>query len=225
MPHDCVPLLEVDIAQKGEHPELPLLSTHLPYSALANSISSSGCKIVYICRDPKDAFVSYWNFARRAKPGFESLPLDVMFELFCRGISLYGPCWDHILGYWKASLDQPERVLFLKYEDMKRETSAHVKRLAEFIGHPFDSEENREGLVERIVELCSFENLSNLKVNSQGKHRQGTPVAIKNNTYFRKGEVGDWKNHLTAEMARHMDRITEQKLGSWGLKLNDAPTP
>ncbi|KAG5523490.1 hypothetical protein RHGRI_035332 [Rhododendron griersonianum] len=33
----------------------------------------------------------------------------------------------HMQGYWKASLEQPEKVLFLKYEDMKRETSVYVK--------------------------------------------------------------------------------------------------
>lgn len=71
--------------------------------------------------------------------------------------------------------------------------------------------------MERVIDLCSFKNLSNLEVNKKGRHRVDTPVAIENNTYFRRGKVGDWKNHLTAEMVQRMDQITEQKLGSWGL--------
>ncbi|KAG5523491.1 hypothetical protein RHGRI_035333 [Rhododendron griersonianum] len=219
VPHDCVPMLEVDIVKNmsDRNPEFPLLSTHMPYSSLPKSIIDSGCRVVYICRDPKDVFVSFWHFICKARPEIGFLPMDVIFELFCQGVSYYGPYWDHVLGYWKASLEQPERVLFLKYEDMKRETSVLVKRLAEFIGHPFSVAEETEGVVERVMDLCSFENLSNLEVNKNGRHRVDTPVAIENNTYFRRGKVRDWKNHLTAEMVQRMDWITEQKLGSCGL--------
>ncbi|XP_070679372.1 flavonol 3-sulfotransferase-like [Malus domestica] len=63
--------------------------------------------------------------------------IDNSFELFCRGVCPYGPYWDHVLGFWKASLEMPERVLLLKYEDLRKEPSAIVKRLAEFSGQPF----------------------------------------------------------------------------------------
>ncbi|KAL7222106.1 hypothetical protein ACSBR1_023924 [Camellia fascicularis] len=225
MPHDCVPMLEVDIVQNpgNRSPEFPLLSTHIPFSSLPTSIVASGSRIVYICRDPKDAFVSFWHFIVKVRPEIGFLPLEVVFEMFCRGVSYYGPYWDHVLGYWKASLEQPEKVLFLKYEDMKREASVCVKRLAEFMGHPFSSSEESKGVMEQVLKLCSFENLSNLEVNKKGRHRANTPVAIENNTYFRRGKVGDWKNHLTDQMIRRMNHITEQKLGSCGLTFDDAP--
>ncbi|KAL0290948.1 UNVERIFIED_CONTAM: Cytosolic sulfotransferase 15 [Sesamum radiatum] len=47
------------------------------------------------------------------------LELDEAFDMFCRGITSYGPFWEHMLGYWNAHLKNPERVLFLKYEDLK----------------------------------------------------------------------------------------------------------
>ncbi|KAJ6287827.1 hypothetical protein OIU77_001172 [Salix suchowensis] len=45
------------------------------------------------------------------------------------------------------------------------------------------------------------------------------PIGVEHHAFFRRGEVGDSKNHLTAEMKEKMDMITEQKLHCYGLKL------
>ena len=45
----------------------------------------------------------------------------------------------------------------------------HVKMPAEFIGALFTGDEESSGIVQEIVELCSFENLKKLPaVNSSG---------------------------------------------------------
>ncbi|KAE8684000.1 multiple C2 and transmembrane domain-containing protein 2-like isoform 1 [Hibiscus syriacus] len=169
MPHDVVPFMEFDHARFCTHRELgvPLLATHVPHSLLPQSIIDSGCKIVYICRDPKDTLFRY----------IISLP----------GASYYGPYWDHVLGYWKASLEHPERFLFFKYEELMEDTVLYVTKLATFIGHPFSSEEQRKGMPEKIVEMCSFDHLSNLEANKSGIHRDGM---IENKLYFGKGWLG-----------------------------------
>ncbi|KAJ6769795.1 SULFOTRANSFERASE SULT [Salix purpurea] len=223
VPHDCVPLLEYDFAQNPMKRDraVPLVSTHVPYSSLPKSVVSSCCKLIYICRDAKDAFVSLWHFIadlQRSK-NIEPLSLEEAFELFCSGISSYGPYWDHVLGYWRASLEFPEKILFLTYEEMKKDTASHVKKLAEFMGCSFTLEEEEEGEVQKIISLCSFEKLSNLEVNKNGKHRADTSFAMKNSVFFRKGEIGDWANNLTAEMGARLDYIMEQKLKGSGLKL------
>ena len=76
--------------------------------------------------------------------------------MFCEGISSFGPYWDNVLGYWKASLESPEKILFLKYENLKNETLFYVKKMAEFMGHPFFIEEEVQGMAQKIVDLCSF---------------------------------------------------------------------
>jgi hypothetical protein len=167
MPHECVLSLEGDLAHNSylRNDNIPLVSTHVSYTSLPKSIIDSSCKIIYICRDPKDAFVSLWHFVRNGSPkGVEScckeqLCLEDAFELFCEGISIFGPYWDNVLGYWKASLESPEKILFLKYEDLKNETLFYVKKIAEFMGHRFSLEEEVQGMVQKIVDLCSFENM------------------------------------------------------------------
>ncbi|KAG4150104.1 hypothetical protein ERO13_D05G374400v2 [Gossypium hirsutum] len=147
MPHDVVPFMEFDHAQfsTNRHLGIPLLATHLPYSFLPRSIIDSGCKLIYICRDPKDTFVSLYHFIARYYKSQNTQPiqLDEAFELFYEGVSLYGPYWDHVLGYWKASLERPDKLMFLKYEDLVEDTVLYLKKTAEFMGYPFSSEEQQ----------------------------------------------------------------------------------
>lgn len=112
-------------------------------------------------------------------------------------------------------MENPKQVLFMRYEELKTEPCVQVKRLAEFLGCPFTKEEEESGLVNKILELCSLRNLSLLEVNKTGK----TWMNLDYNSYFRKGEVGDWKNYLTPEMENKIDMIIEEKFKGSGLKL------
>ena len=124
------------------------------------------------------------------------------FEHFAKGFSGHGPYWDHVLGYWKARLEWPHRVLLLRYEDLQTEPIVHVKTLAEFMGQPFSLEDDQEGVVHKMIKLCSFENLSNLEVNKIGTLAASPTRVRANDVYFRRGKAGDWKNHLTTEMVK-----------------------
>ena len=98
---------------------VPLSATRISYTYLPKSIINSGCKIVYICRDSEDIFVSLWHHSQKSvTKAMEDLHLGDAFMYFCKGLSSSGPYWDHVLGYWRASLESPKRILFLKYEDL-----------------------------------------------------------------------------------------------------------
>lgn len=228
-PHECMPFLDLHLLRTTpiSDPELlpspRLLSCHTPYSALPESVKTidEGCRIVYVCRDPKDVLISLLHFLDNLRgSGFAPedappLTLQLTLEMFCRGVFAFGPFWDHVLEYWKASLKKPNRILFLKYEDLKKDASTQLKRLAEFLGRPFTAEEEERGLVQEILKLCSFESMSKMEVNRKGSTEWG----VKHDAFFRQGRVGDWKSHLTQEMIDRLDEITREKFGSSGLTL------
>ncbi|XP_020179413.1 cytosolic sulfotransferase 5-like [Aegilops tauschii subsp. strangulata] len=193
-----------------------LLATHMPLSLLAARVGALGCRVVYMCREPKDVLVSYWHFASKVHADFS---MDMAFELFCDGVSSYGPIWDHNLGYWRQSMTEPRRILFLKYEDMMADPTSHVKMLAEFLRVPFSDDEVRRGVVEEVVDLCSFDKLKSLPVNSSGVSDRFVGVPIQNSSYFRTGRVGDWATHFTQEMAEKLDAIVEEKFRGSGLRF------
>ena len=67
--------------------------------------------------------------------------------------------------------------------------------------------------MEKILSLCSLCNLSNLETNKNGTTR----IGVDTNVFFRKSEVGDWKNHLIPPMAITIDEVVEGKLPGSGL--------
>ncbi|XP_051149319.1 cytosolic sulfotransferase 6-like [Andrographis paniculata] len=223
--HDLVPFLEMETYLKTPNPNLDhlssprLFSTHMPWTALPESIrDNSTCKIVYLCRNPKDTVVSSYHFWSSLKLEDTKKELDPnslveTLKAFCQGVNEYGPFWRHMLDYWKQSKENPDRIYFLKYEDMKEQPTMHLRRLAEFLDCPFSPDEEESGLVEDIIKLCSFENLSNLEVNKNGKLSYS---GIQNSSFFRQGKTGDWKNHLTDEMVRKLNAICEEKLREIG---------
>ncbi|XP_048133616.1 cytosolic sulfotransferase 5-like [Rhodamnia argentea] len=221
-PHDLVPTFELKLYLEQESPDLAalpsprLFATHMPYSSLPQSVRDSNCKLVYLCRNPKDTFVSMWHFFNKMRPEEKGqIPIQECLDKFCRGVSSFGPYWDHVLGYYKASSEMPEKVLFVMYEQMKVDPHAHVRRLADFLGCPLSEEELRDGTVEGILRMCSFDNLSALEVNKRGKLSTGQ----ESKWYFRRGEVGDWVNYMSAEMGERIDRVMAEKLDGSGLKL------
>ncbi|KAK9910574.1 hypothetical protein M0R45_034530 [Rubus argutus] len=138
--HDLVPYLEWNLYANNLLPDLSskfpdqprLFGTHIPFPSLG-TIKKSNCKIVYICRNPFDTFVSAWHFFNKGRPKFLApLSLNEAFDMYCKGIILFGPYWDHMLGYWKESLKRPHNVLFLKYEDMKEDGVFHLKNWPSF---------------------------------------------------------------------------------------------
>ncbi|MFS8027132.1 putative quercetin-3-sulfate 4'-sulfotransferase [Helianthus anomalus] len=224
MPHNCIPTLDKEIEQiietHSNTSRFAPIATHLPYNSLPESIRASNCKIVYIYRNVKDVIVSYYHFMREIhKLPMEDAPFEEAFDEFCQGFSIYGPYWDHILGYSKARLERPETTLFLKYEDMQNDPTSNVTRLAEFIGYPFTTQEVKEGVIESIIKMCSFEKLSNLEVNKTGLQKGERFLVPENRFYFRKGKVGDWENYFTDEMIEKIDKLIDEKLSSTGLAL------
>ncbi|KAF8646994.1 hypothetical protein HU200_065508 [Digitaria exilis] len=116
------------------------------------------------------------------------------FELFCQGRSPAGPQWQHALRYWEESVKRPDKVLFLKYEEMLLDPERHLRKLAEFMGCGFSDEEEGSGV-----------------------KRSSNLFGIKNESFLRKGVAGDWSNHMTPEMAERLDKIVEDALQGSGL--------
>ncbi|XP_020084918.1 cytosolic sulfotransferase 14-like [Ananas comosus] len=222
-PHECVPFLEYQVYVDNQIPNLDaipsprLFATHMPFQLLPKSMTDSSCRIVYLSRDPTDNFTSFftsvWHFSNnlREKEKIEPWSLDEAVDYFCNGVSPFGLYWDHLLGYWTAQSEQPEKVLFLKYEEMRKDPSGNVKKLAEFVGNLFTPEKEEGGIIDGIIKLCGFESLRDLEVNKSGK-TELVFGSVENSLFFRHRVAGGLVNYLTSEMARRIDQTTESKL-------------
>nr|CAB3487708.1 unnamed protein product [Digitaria exilis] len=203
-----------------ELPDPRLFATHVPFVSLPATVVASWCKIVYMCRDPKDTLVSLWHFVNkvRVREGLEPLSVETAaVSLFCDGVSAFGPYWDHVLRYWHAHVARPEQVLFFfRYEEVWRDPPGHVRRLAAFVGLPFDVEEEENGVVDAIVRLCLVL-AQGRAAGEQGRQGGVGGWAVGNSSFFRR--VWDWKSHLSPEAARRIDAVTEARFKGSGLNV------
>ncbi|XP_047169095.1 cytosolic sulfotransferase 15-like [Vigna umbellata] len=206
--------LDDQILSLSNMSEPRLLATHLPFPSLPKSITKSNCKIIYICRNPFDTFVSAWEFfTKKSSVSSPALTFEEAFEKYCNGIMGFGPWWSHMLGYWNESITRPNKVLFLKYEDLKEDSVFHVKRMIEFLDTPVKGEST--AVIENIINLCRFEKMKDLEVNKSGEIDN---IAEKKN-FFRKGKIGDWINYFSPSMIEKLSKIIEEKLSGSGLSF------
>ncbi|KAM6559705.1 hypothetical protein CsatA_028944 [Cannabis sativa] len=91
-----------------------------------------------------------------------------------------------------------------------------IKKIADFSGFPFSVEEENQGVPKKIEQLCSLENMKNLEVNKSGRHYVGIP----NSSFYRKGEIGDWVNYLTPQMAERGKKLIQEKFEQSGLMFD-----
>ncbi|KAL9244641.1 hypothetical protein vseg_018399 [Gypsophila vaccaria] len=224
-PHGLVPQLESNVYAKSKTPDLSgfkcprLFGTHVPYQALPSSIKESKCKIIYITRNPLDTMISSFQFYQKTSNNKTLKPdmLELFADKFCNGKIPFGPFEDHVLGYWKRSLETPEKILFLRYEDLKDDPIRELRRIAGFLQCPFTAEEEEKGMTDDIVNLCSFQKLK--LVAESGKAPELNDI-IRNEHLFRKGSVGDWVNFMSPSMAERFNVIMDEKFSASGFAQN-----
>jgi hypothetical protein len=90
-------------------------------------------KYIYVVRNPKDAFVSFFNFMP-AYTGLKSgsLTMKEFADAIFAGVSQAGGIWRHFLSFWEVR-ERPN-VLILFFEDLKEDLRANVKIVADFMG-------------------------------------------------------------------------------------------
>uniref|UniRef100_A0A0B7B115 Sulfotransferase domain-containing protein n=1 Tax=Arion vulgaris TaxID=1028688 RepID=A0A0B7B115_9EUPU len=194
-----------------------LIKTHLPLSLLPNQIAQKKPKIIYIARNPKDTVVSYFHFVTKFLSGIGQSfngTFEKYCELFVDDLVHYGPWWKHVKEAWDRRDD--DNVLVLFYEDLQLDLQKTVLDIAQFLEKPITA-----ATAQAIVQHCSFESMKNNKsVNYDWMKDE--ELARKDASFMRKGEVGDWKNHLSADVIQKLDEIVATKLSPADIPIRDS---
>ncbi|XP_063238071.1 luciferin sulfotransferase-like [Bacillus rossius redtenbacheri] len=191
------------------------IKSHLPLELLPLQLDSVQPKVVYVARNPKDMCVSYYHYCRlvhNLQGSFEDF-----CELFLRDRVPVAPVWNHILGFWKRR--NSPNILFLKYEDMKRDQEGAIRQTAAFLGKTLSEDQ-----VKVLAEHLSFDSMKrNPAVNLEpiiAKKNGPEFLATTELRFIRKGQVGDWRNHMGDELATRFDWWTQDHLRDTGLSFD-----
>lgn len=184
--------------------------SHYPYELMPSGVpDTTPCKYIYVGRNPKDLAVSYYFHYL----GFKYVSLDTKWDefypWFISGQVGYGDYFDHVLSWWAHRDDK--NVLFMKYEDMKKDLHSCVRQISHFMGEdlPLD-------VVDKIAEKSTFSSMQGDSGANYGwaEHRRERSMP-----FMRKGQVGNWKEHFTQEQSAQCDAVTARKFKPVGLEF------
>ncbi|XP_013414831.1 sulfotransferase 1C4 [Lingula anatina] len=190
------------IKEIEDMPSPRILLTHLPYDLMPRDIFEKNCKIIYIMRNPKDVCVSQFHHVSGIAEYKYDGDWDHFFKVFLKGEVDYGPWFKHVKDWWKLRQEY-DHMMYVHYEELKKCLPAQIKRIAEFINKTHD-----EQMYLNIANACTFEAM---KKNAQFKELPGI-FKTKEGSFFRKGQVGDWKNTFTVAQNEEFDKAFKREM-------------
>ena len=176
--------------------------SHMPYERMpCGSPNTTPAKYIYVARNPKDLATSFFHHCRAYHD--PEIEWKEFFEYFLVGMVEFGDYFDHVLGWWSHRND--ENVLFIKFEDMKRNPVTTITKIATFLGYPNLSRD----VITDIAEKTSF---NKMQCNDKANYSWSTDRDPEAAPFIRKGIVGDWKNQFSMEDLVRLEIICHDRL-------------
>ncbi len=178
-----------------------------------------GKKVVLLVRNPKDIAVSqYFQWQHRMRPakkklndypphGSEVSAYDFVMDPNC-GL----PDIIAYLNLWAREAERVEKLLIVRYEDMRGDPNTTLRRVMEFIND--DSAES--SAIDGAVEYSSVENMRKLEEKNvfwlaggrMKPGKKGDPNSYK----VRRAKVGGYKDYFDAAQAAEIDALVSHDL-------------
>ncbi|KAK3595800.1 hypothetical protein CHS0354_025439 [Potamilus streckersoni] len=188
-------------------PSPRLLNSHLPPAMLPVEMFQKKCKILFLVRDPRDVSVSLFHHFKFCRLEDYNGPWENFLEMFLDGKVPFGRILEYI-QLWESFLQQNREIplLVVHYEDLKQNIVDGIKRVSEFLEIPLE-----ESLVQKIATNVDFQHLKQNEHLIYPEEMKKILFKDAQSSLFRKGIVGDWKNHFTdAQSVAFNARFQEQ---------------
>merc|ERR1712071_522404 len=167
-----------------------------------------GAKLVNVSRNPKDTCVSKYHHTMKLPFLGYNGPFEEFSKMFLEGRGSHNSFWDWHKDWWLAKEANPETILWLHYEDMKKDLEKEIRKVSEFLKLDRTDEE-----LEKVTERCTF---TSMKKESDDRN----DFASKKN-HFRSGKSGGWSEMMPPEIIQAFDEKTEEMTTECGLSFLD----
>lgn len=168
-------------------------------------------KVIFLVRDPRDVIVSsYFEMKNRGRL-FGDNPYEQRSATFEGSLQefIHQPRggFETLLRYyniWAQNRRLPQGFLLVRYEDMKANPGAELRRVLDFLGLQAISQE----VIDEAVSFASFDNMR--KMEAEGRFHSGMlkPANLTDQESYktRKGKTKGYVDYLSAEEIEALNR-------------------
>ncbi|XP_063533540.1 sulfotransferase 1B1-like [Cydia strobilella] len=187
-------------------PSPRFIKSHMPLSLLPAHLLEA--KVVYVARDPRDVAVSCYHLSKVLLKYVGDF--KTYWNVFAKDLVLYSPYFPHLKEAWAQR--HHKHMLFIFYEDMNKDLSSVIKRVASFFGKEFTNEE--------VAQLCQHLDINNFKKNKAVNAEAFlNAVGTKDESFIRKGKSGTWRDYFDAEMTAQAQSWLNENLADTDLRF------
>ena len=154
---------------------------------------------IHVIRDPRDVAVSTWHHMRRTEPGF----VETIGDFAAFAAQNVKEWTVYVRSVRKVVAESGLDYIELRYEDLHADGAAILQGVFERLGV-----EASATVAANALEAASFE-------RGSGGRPRGQPDA---GSFYRKGEVGDWRNHMSPQAADDLLQLTEELAAGLGYR-------
>ncbi|XP_070495891.1 sulfotransferase 1C2-like [Chironomus tepperi] len=183
------------------------IKSHLPIFLLPDQLWTVKPKIIYVTRNPKDAAVSWYHHYRNMAM-YKGTKAEFI-EAFSKDLVLFSPMNNHVIDFWNIRF-QPN-ILFLFFEDMKRNLPQEVKKVMKFMDKNYSQDD-----IDKLCVHLSFDSIQkNKMINKEDTIQQisamtGQEYNPQKYSFIRKGKIGGYKQELTITESDMLDEYIKK---------------
>jgi hypothetical protein len=143
-------------------------------------------KVIYIIRDGREALLSYYHMMNNM-----SKPVSLQ-DLYSGKLKLYNATWSQHIEQWEENPYRAE-ILWVKFEDLKADKKAELKRMCQFLNINRSEEE-----LQKVVNLSSLDHMKSLEKRADWI-KMNKFYFKKDKSFLRKGETNSYLKDLPEE--------------------------
>mmetsp|Transcript_53659 Transcript_53659/g.113962 ORF Transcript_53659/g.113962 Transcript_53659/m.113962 type:complete len:358 (-) Transcript_53659:525-1598(-) len=172
-------------------------------------------KFIYVIRNAQDQITSHWNqvYGMGFHYGTENMTFeggwDGFVEDWLNGDVENGQYFEHVAS-WYSRRDDPD-VLFVRFEDLKRDPRDVIRRIASFVG--VDASPVH---IETVIEMTSFEKMRHADEQDAGL-RFMRWLGVIRRKHVRQGEIGSGKFRFSRKQLAALELEYEKKAKPLGV--------
>ena len=150
-------------------------------------------KVIYIIRDVRAVFVSYYDFLIRYGTITSNVSLNEFAKTFLRGgIDKYASWRENVLSWVRMRGEDHDRFCLIRYEDLKLKPKETLGKIASFL-----KIERSELQIKTAIEMSTFTKMRELEERS---FKQGSKKPIEKDrtdiSVVRSGRINGWQEIL-----------------------------